>query len=240
MEGAGKTTASDGRAARTVFLVSVIVTGVLYAIPYGQYIAYPLLLLSTLVHELGHGVSAVLMGGNFEEFKMWADGSGVAMHTGHLGAVQSAVVSAGGLVGPALAAAVGMGCARKAKAARGFLLILGLGLVVAEVLVVRNLFGLVFVGVLAALCLGVALKAGEEVAQAVVIFLSVQLALSVFSRSDYLFTDVAQTSGGTMPSDVAQMANALVGPYWFWGAVCAAFSLVVLAGGAFALLRPKS
>ena len=60
------------------------------------------------------------------------------------------------------------------------------------------------------------------------VFLAVQLALSVFSRSDYLFTSVARTGAGPMPSDVAQMASALFLPFWFWGAACGALSLAVL------------
>ena len=42
---------------------SAVVTGLLYVIPFGDVIAYPLLLLSTLVHELGHGIAAILVGG---------------------------------------------------------------------------------------------------------------------------------------------------------------------------------
>jgi hypothetical protein len=234
---AGHKKLSEVANARTIFLVSVGVTALLYAVPYGQYVAYPLLLLSTLVHELGHGLTAVLMGGDFESFKMWADGSGVAMHSGRYGAVAAAMVSAGGLVGPAVGAAVGLTCARRTLSSRVFLYIIGGGLALSLLLVVRNPFGWVFVGAVAAICLFIAAKANGDIAQIAVMFLSVQLALSVFSRSDYLFTAEAQTANGVMPSDVQQMSNALGGPYWFWGAVCAALSVAVLGVGAFSLLR---
>jgi hypothetical protein len=69
------------------------------------------------------------------------------------------------------------------------------------------------------------------------VFLSTQLALSVFSRGDYLFTEVAQTGMGAMPSDTAQMATALGGPYWLWGLACGAFSITVLAAGVLWFLR---
>jgi len=69
------------------------------------------------------------------------------------------------------------------------------------------------------------------------VFLSTQLALSVFSRADYLFTAVATTGAGTMPSDTAQIAAALGGPHWAWGLACGAFSIVVLAGGVLWFLR---
>jgi len=34
-----------------------------------------------------------------------------------------------------------------------------------------------------------------------------------------------------MPSDVAQMAENLFLPYWFWGAVCGLFAVAVLVLG---------
>ena len=64
---------------------------------------------------------------------------------------------------------------------------------------------------------------------------------SVFSRGDYLFKEVANTSLGKMPSDVAQMSSALGGPYWMWGAVCGATSVLILALGLWWALRtPKA
>ena len=49
-----------------------------------------------------------------------------------------------------------------------------------------------------------------RLSQTVVLLLAVQLALSVFSRSDYLFTSMALTACGPMPSDVAVMAERAV------------------------------
>ena len=53
----------------------------------------------------------------------------------------------------------------------------------------------------------------------------------VFSRADYLFTDVAHTGAGPAPSDVAYMAEALFLPYWFWGLFCGGLSLAILWAG---------
>ena len=55
--------------------------------------------------------------------------------------------------------------------------------------------------------------------------------MSVFSRGDYLFTPTADTAKGIMPSDVANIAEELLLPYWFWGAVCGIFSVVCLVVG---------
>ena len=79
-------------------------------------------------------------------------------------------------------------------------------------------------------------RASARVAQVALALMAVQLSLSVFSRADYLFTE----SAGTGPSDVAQMADALLLPYWFWGFVCGAFSVFVLVVGIRAFLGARA
>ncbi len=225
------------RQARSALMISVGLTLFLYWVPLGDALAYPLVLLSTLAHELGHGIAAMMVGCRFEAFILNADGSGAAMTTGNPGRLASAFISAGGLVGPALA---GSGCfliGRRGQGAKAALVVIGTVLIVALVMVIRNVFGWVFVSGVAAVCLWGGLKAAGDVAQLIVLFVGVQLTLSVFSRSDYLFTNFAATANGPMPSDVAQIAEALFLPYWFWGLVCGALSLGVLAGGVHAFVR---
>lgn len=217
--------------ARLVLLASVAATIILYIIPYGQILAYPLMLISTLAHEMGHGVMAMVVGGTFHKFEMWPDGSGVAVWSGEAGRLDRALVAAGGLVGPAILAALGFAFGRTAKGSRRALWGAVAILVLAAVLVVRNLFGFLFVVVLIAICASVARARSSDLPQLWLVFLSVQLALSVFSRGDYLFTPVARTGAGNMPSDVGQMAEALLLPYWFWGLACGGLSIIVLLYG---------
>jgi hypothetical protein len=115
---------------------------------------------------------------------------------------------------------------------------LGLGLLAVALLVVRNPFGFGFTLVLACLLLLVAWRA-PRLSQTVLFLLAVQLALSVFSRSDYLFTSTALTASGPLPSDVAIMARALFLPYWVWGAVCGAASIALLGLGATIVFRRR-
>lgn len=223
--------------ARNALLWSGAITLALYLIPYGNYVAYPLLLLSTLVHELGHGIAAVISGGEFVRFVMHADGSGVAMTRSDPGGMTRAFIMAGGLCGPAVGAAFCFLMARRASWARYTLGAFGFLLILAEILVVRNGFGVGFVAVVAALCLVVAFFASESLTQMTLVFLAVQLALSVFSRADYLFVEGGYAGGQLMPSDTKQMEMVLGLPYWFWGGLCALFSLLVLAAGAYYFLR---
>lgn len=225
--------------ARLMLVISVVVTIVLYMVPQLDAIAYPLLLISTLVHELGHGVAALIAGGDFSKFVMFSDGSGLA-YIGDLGSLGHAFSSAGGLVGPAVGAAIFFVFARRSSTARYCLGAFGFFLVIAEIAVVRNVFGLVFVGVLAALCLLIAFKGSEQLVQLTLVFLAVQLALAVYSRGDYLFTETAITAQGPSPSDSAAISQAMgFGSYWFWGAVCAVFSGVALLFGSWFYLRGR-
>lgn len=213
---------------------SIALTVALYLIPFGELLGYPLVLLSTLVHEVGHGLAAIMVGGHFERFVMFPDASGMASSSGVEPGWPRALVSAGGLVGPSLAAALAFVAARRAFWSRAFLVGSALVLVVLLVLVVRNSFGIAFAGVLAALLGWLGLRASASTAQVATVFMAVQLSLSVFSRGDYLFVAEARTGAGVMPSDVAHMASALGGPYWAWGLACGAFSVLVLVAGVWA------
>src|SRR5207237_2689082 len=125
---------------------------------------------------------------NFNQLQMWSDGSGVANWAGSGGRMQQALVSAGGLVGPAIASAICLLVGARPRGARACLAVLGVSLVLITALLVRNPFGLAFVGGVGLLALAVAIRAPVAAAQGVVVFAAVQLALAVFSRSAYLFT----------------------------------------------------
>ena len=229
----------DRRSRKRLLVWSIVATLALYVIPFGRFVAYPLFLLSTLAHELGHGLTATLTGGDFESFQLWFDGSGLAQWRPGPGTTRLdvALIAAGGLVGPAIAAAVLFVVARWERASRLTLGLLAALLGLAEILVVRNAFGLVFVAAVAATLAALAWKLDGSSARSALVFLGVQLALAVFSRSDYLFTATARMADGPRPSDVAIMSAALGLPYWLWGLLCGLFSVATLLAGVFIYLR---
>lgn len=92
----------------------------------------------------------------------------------------------------------------------------------------------------ALLSLAAGLAKPPWVPQLWLLFTAVQLALSVFSRGDYLFTATARTGRGALPSDAAQLADALIGPYWFWGGVCGLLSVAALLFGVVTFFRPAA
>jgi hypothetical protein len=208
-----------------------LLTLALYFLPHAYLLAWPLILISTLVHELGHGLSALLLGGRFVALYVWPDASGRALYLGDFGRIRHALVAAGGLLGPSLLASALFAAGRHPQSAKRVLGAAALVLLAVELIWVRNVFGAVFVGVLILVLGLLARRASPLVAQIGVVFLAVQLALSVFSRSDYLFMRTAVTAGGVGPSDTGQISEALYLPYWFWGGLIALASLLLLWHG---------
>lgn len=217
--------------------MSVVLTAVLYVVPFGHVVGRPLVWLSTLAHELGHGFTALAVGGRFDAIVVSMDGSGLAT-VATPGAVRDAIVAAGGLLGPAVMGALCFAVARSAKGAKTALWMGVLTLLAVDVLWMSNLFGVLFATSLAAALAWLAQSRSAETARVVVSFLGTQLALSVFQRSDYLFAPVAQTARGTMPSDVAVIASVLWLPIPVWGALLGLTSVAVLAWGLWWSLGP--
>src|SRR4029079_439352 len=160
----------------TLMIASLIVTAALYTIPYVRVLAWPLVLLSTLAHELGHGLAAAVLGGRFEALRMYPDASGVgpwsgtlrrlrrhdagggATWSGPLGRIGVATVAGAGLIGPALAAFCMLAFGRTPRGARMMLGCVGTGLVLVALLVARNPFGFVFILLLAGTLIAVATR----------------------------------------------------------------------------------
>lgn len=214
-----------------ILVMSVVITLFLYFVPFGSLIAYPLILVSTMAHEFGHGIAALLVGGHFKAYYMWPDASGAALIQSPNGSLARAFIAAGGLIGPSIAAAVLFALAKYPKASRVVLYFIAALLVISEILVVRGWFGMFFTALFCAALIIIARYPKIMVSQFALVFMAVQLALSVFSRSDYLFTRSALTAQGIAPSDVLQMEQALFLPYWFWGLACGAFSILTVLIG---------
>lgn len=227
----GPTRAELTASARWALGVSALLTLAVYLSPPLQLVATPLRYLSTLVHEMGHGIGALLGGGAWHEFRLFSDGSGYAL-TSYDRGFAAGLTSAAGLVGPAVAAAVFLVLGLRVRLARWGLAATGAFFALALVLWVRGGFGIAFVIFIAALFLGLAIFARPEHARIALLFFATQLAMSVYARGDYLFTDYVDgqmSDGKRVPSDVQMMSDAIGLPYWCWGLLCALCSAAVIA-----------
>ncbi len=216
---------------RTLLLLSIVAIVAIWQLPYGWQILYPLTLLATFAHEMGHGLAAMLVGAQFDQLLLNADGSGVAVWHGNPGRLATALVAAGGLVGPSIAGIGLLLVARSQRFARAVLAMLALLLMVSVLAWVRNAFGVVFLLSAAAVLALAAKVLPATMARFVLHLMAATLCLSWFTDLNYMFSAQATVNGMVRPSDSAVIAHALWLPYWFWGGVVACFSLVVAALG---------
>ena len=216
---------------RSLLILSSITIALIWQVPYGRQILYPLTLLATFAHEMGHGLTALLVGEQFDQLLLNADGSGMAMWRGNPGRVATALVAAGGLVGPSFAGIGLLLVSRSQRFARAVLATLAVVLVVTVAIWVRNAFGVVFLLSTAAILALDAKVLPAAVASFLLHLMAATLCLSWFTDLDYMFSAQATVNGMVRPSDSAVIAQALWLPYWFWGGVVACFSLAVAALG---------
>lgn len=211
----------------TWLLGAAIATILLWQVPGGDYILYPFTILATWFHEMGHGLMALLLGGQFQQLQIFGNGSGVAYHSGglYLGPIGRAFVAAAGLMGPPIAGAALIIASRNFKAAHLSLTILGGFLLISTLIWVRSLFGIVAIPLIGLIILGIALKANRWVQGFTIQFLGVQACVSTYHQVDYLFS---YSAGPGLLSDTAQIQRQLFLPYWFWGGLMAIASLVIL------------
>ncbi len=214
-----------------VWLVAAAgVTVLLWQFPWGNYILYPFTILATWFHEMGHGLTAILLGGDFHRLEIYSNGSGLAFHSGRLflGPVGRALVAAGGPMGPPIAGAIFILASRRQGTARLGLLFLGSLLLLSAVIWVRSGFGLLFIPAMGLGILAVGCWASPWMRGFAIQFLGVQACVSTYRQLDYLFTASAVINGQVIHSDSSQIAQNLFLPYWFWGGLMAVSSLVLL------------
>jgi hypothetical protein len=219
--------------------VAALLTLVVPHIPFANTFMRPFVWLQTFCHEFGHGFMSLLLSGQWFSLSVFADGSGL-MHGSHVAGPTHALVSAAGLVGPAVAAALFFVVTRRPLLARAALLVLGLLMLTCAVMLMDNLFGRLVVGAWGVVFVAAARSLSSSSAQVACAFVGINLGTSVFSRGDYLFMREAMTAEGTLPSDVANVASALGGPWFVWGAVIGVLSVVVVVAGLALLVRQPS
>jgi hypothetical protein len=206
---------------------AAIATSILWQLPGGRYILYPFSILATWFHEMGHGLIALALGGQFQRLVIFSDGSGVAYYT-HLsffGPIGPSLVAAAGPMGPPIAGAALLLASRSFHAASLSLKILGSFLLISTLIWVRSWFGLLLVPLLGVAILGIALSSPRWVQGLTIQFLGVQACVSTYHQLDYLFSYRAGYLG---LSDTAIIQQNLFLPYWFWGGLMAIASLVIL------------
>lgn len=216
--------------------IALVLLLVLHHIPFKEFLLYPLMLFDTLMHESGHGLTALLLGGNLAKLEIFTDGSGVAW-TATSGGLMQAAVAAGGLLGPPAMAFFAFFTARFKYGPRIWLLSIGMFVLVTLTIFVRGGTAWPYLLVTGLALVGTGWKASRKVTEIVTLMVACELSVLTWTRSDYLFTPSAVVNGQINNSDVGGISLALGLPYWFWGFWLSIVSLVLIGAGIKVYLR---
>ncbi len=108
---------------------------------------------------------------------------------------------------------------------------LAVAVLASVVLFVRNAFGWIALTLTGLVLIPAAWLVPEVVRVFIAQLVGIQFCVASWGSLNYMFTKNFHRNDGTLTdSDTQTIANVLLLPYWFWGGLIAALSLLILAG----------
>lgn len=212
------------------------------ALPFGTYLIYPFVILTTWFHEMGHGLTALLLGQDFEQLMIFADGSGVAQNSydANLSPFARAAISAGGPLAPVIAGSGLIVASAHPRLWRPVLWGFAAAIFISVIIYVRSSVGYGVLPLVGAALALIAWKASAGVTRFILQFIGVLGAMSMLSDVNYLFTEEVLMGGRQMLSDTGNIEAQLFLPHWFWaGAILLVSTIIVGASLKYALSEER-
>lgn len=223
-------------------LLAALVVVMLPALPLGNFVIYPFMILTTWFHEMGHGLTALALGQEFDRLLIFASGSGLAESrvSNTASPLVLAGIAAGGPLAPSAVGALLILASAHQRLWRPALALMAGAILVSVAIWVRSGVGVAMLVLVAALLGLVAARASDALTRFVLQFLGLLGALSALRDFDYLFTERAVIEGRAVLSDTGQIEAALGLPHWIWAGVIVLLSaLMVGAALKFALAEKR-
>lgn len=204
---------------------------IVYLILQLPFVRIPVLFLSTWSHELGHGLGALVTGGEFLRFTVYPNFSGVALTATGSETARATVVVAG-LLGPSLLGAAmiiltrAFGFYRFALLALAALLALSLFWARDGFTILTLFGGAVIIGL-------IGWKVPARAVSYVAYVVAIALCLNALTGFGYFFMGNADVAGGLYRSDTGVLADLWGGPHWFWGGLMVVLSVLILISSLF-------
>ena len=201
-------------------------------LPFGGLILWPFNLITTFVHEMGHGITAILSGGSIAKIEVFVNGSGLAT-TRHSGGfsnsnIGNALRAAGGLIAPSVIGSLFIIAGKSRKASSRTLLVFSLFILICCLLWVRTTTGFLILVPAGALFLFISLKASAIIQHFLIQFMGVFMLVDTFTDNiRYLFIKNAIIDGQDRHSDSAVIAQNLIGGHFMWACIIAAITFAL-------------
>ena len=203
-----------------LLIIAAVISYLLPLVPFGNYIIWPFVILTTYIHEMGHGLTAIIVGGSFNKLLIYSNASGTAVYSGVSDSLALAGVAAGGLLAPSIAGGIFILSGTSRRYSIYVCSILILLMLISLLFWVRSLYGFLMIGIMSMVLFIIATKVRNIWQQFLIQFLGVQMLADTLSRtSRYLFTELVGSDSKLQHSDTSSIALQLGGTYWLWGSL---------------------
>ena len=190
--------------------------------PWGPLILYPFTLFTTWIHECGHAVAAVLLGGSVASITIQPDTSGLTRSLVPASNISRGIIASAGYLTASIVGCCLLAATRVERRAKPILWGIGAFMVFTLIFWIRNLFGAaVVIGWAVALFAIARRRTAGGFASFVLSVLGIQVALNAVFNIRVLFL----VNG---PSDAQTMARLFVAPAWFWASLWMAMSVAMM------------
>jgi hypothetical protein len=214
--------ASSDNGAPWLWVAAVLSLG-LSLTPWGTFALYPFKLFTTWVHECGHALMAVVLGGRVDAILIEPDTSGITRSFMPAGLIARGCVASAGYLGASVVGCLLMAASRLERQARAIVWTVGALMLFTLVMWIRNLFGFVVVLAWGGTLVALARTAGRHASRFYLSFLAIQVALDSVYDIRVLFG----VDGGH--SDAETMARLFLLPAWLWASAWMLMSIGMLA-----------
>jgi hypothetical protein len=238
--------AEDAKPQVWLLLAATAITLVLWFLPYGNWIVYPIRLFVTFIHESSHALMAVLTGGSVQSLTISADTSGLT-YSAPSGFIGGLLTSSAGYIGTTVFGVAMLYLIRKNFSPNKILTALGIFvgamlLVFTVISPIFNLFSLqvAYSSVIFTILTGIALTAALIVlgiysnlrlARFAVAFLAVQCLMNAIMDQITLLAINSPFAAGSIPNDAANMAAATHLPGIMWVMIWIGVSIAMISLG---------
>jgi hypothetical protein len=189
--------------------------------PWGPVVLYPFTLFTTWVHETGHAVATLLLGGRVSSMSIQPDTSGVTRSLMPASRLAQAIVASAGYLGAIIVGCALLAATRVERRAKPILWGIGAFMLVTLLLWIRNPFGAFVVLVWGVTLMVIARRRTGQFAGFVLNVLAILVTLNAVFDLRALFFARGH-------SDAETMARLLGPPAWIWAGMWLAMSVAML------------
>ena len=222
----------DGR----LLLITLLII-ILMNIPFVQFVFYPFTIFSTWIHEVCHGMAALLVGGSISKLEIFADTSGLA-YTAVPGDRRGFVISAG-YQGTAVTGCLMLMVRRTKRGPRTCMMGMALWMVLSVLLWIRNPFGIVFILILGLALVVASWRLTSTWMRNVYLFFAITTTMNAITSVRTLFGSNHMVNGKEFGTDAHSMADFAGGTHTLWAMIWLFLGLILmLLGVVFAIPGP--